>query len=204
VQYTLDSMCTRVAFATGLSNATGSSERALVSGYLNEAQTRFLEKTHCITSAATPVVDCGDVLIDTPILTIDNVMQENGSAYAHASREAVFIGRNSSAQRPIYALAGANRLMLAPTPEDGTKIYLYYVPMPPDLVNGGDVPLVPAQWCHALESYAKWTIGSTDEHRGSQIGMLWKQEWDEAIVEAKAANWRRGGRVREGLVPLVR
>lgn len=200
-------MRNRISFATGLSNQDGTNEQAMIDGYLNEGYTRFLDRTRCHVECANVAVDGDDVAIEEPILLFDSVQTKGGDFLLHVDRDTLLTKRNAASQDLLYTNAGGNRLMVNPagTVADPLDLHVYYVPIPNTLALPTDEPIyIPVRYRHALESYAKWKIGSTDEHRGSQIGAQWKAEWDEAIADCRASLWRTGGRVREGMRPLVR
>lgn len=197
----------RVSFATGLSNQDGTAEQGMIDGYLNEGYTRFLDRTRCHVECANTSADGDDVAIEEPILLFDSVQTVAGEFLIHVDRETLLTKRNAASQDLVYSTAGGNRLMINPAGSvaNPLALHVYYVPIPNTLALPADEPTyVPVRYRHALESYAKWKIGSTDEHRGSQIGAQWKTEWDEALSDCRKSLWRTGGRVAEGMRPAVR
>lgn len=100
-----------------------------------------------------------------------------------------------------YALDGANLLLLYPTP--GTSpgaLTAYYVPKPTEMSQSSHDPAtatyggIPAEFHDALEYYACFRMASYDDDASSQMGLLYKQLFDEEIAKIRKWKRQRGGR----------
>lgn len=84
----------------------------------------------------------------------------------------------------MYALNGANMLMVYPTPLAADSITVYYVPRPTALANASDDPStgslggIPSEYHYGLELYMMWKAGDAFDDESSSSGMTYRMEYE--------------------------
>lgn len=210
----------RVSGAIGVDNTASSDEQALVDGWVNESVVQFLIRTkaHARLAALALTADQGDYEIDTDILAMRAAWIEPASGQDIPLRECSpdeivnyrrFQGVTGDPSARLFALQGSNVLMLYPPPGSSSDVlHIYYVPRPAAMAASADTPSatanggVPEEFHPILENYVKWKAAEYANNGPSQLGQLWKAEWEAGVVQARVANARKGGlttqRVRIG------
>jgi hypothetical protein len=116
--------------------------------------------------------------LDSDILDIMDVYSTSGSQDYRMERisvpELLEMRRGASTMvgpARYYATAGANLLMVYPTPTGADELTVYFVPRPVTLAVGSDTPSeIPAEYHPAVEMYALWRLGSMRDDQTSSQG----------------------------------
>lgn len=211
----------RVSGAIGVDNTDGSSEQALTDGWVNEAVVQFLVRTkaHARLASVAVTADQGDYEFDTDILAMRAAWIEPAGGQQEiplreCSPEEIvnyrrYQGVVGDPSARLFALQGSNVLMLFPAPASNSDVLnLYYVPRPAALAASADSPAatanggIPEEFHPVLENYVKWKAAEYANNGPSQLGQMWKAEWEAGLVQVRVANAKRGGlntqRVRIG------
>lgn len=196
----LTTLRSNVTSVLGLDN-TVSGDQTLLDNKINEGYTDVLLRTHCKVAKATMTltVGSGDYTLDTGILTtIDVYLTSTGTDYClerATPPEILAARRNSSSNIPYrYAVAGANLLMLYPTPSTADTLTIYYVPRPTALTAGTDTPSdVPAEQHKLIEWYALWRMADYDDDGSSQQGERYRGMYEGGLREFRRLIQRKGG-----------
>lgn len=198
----LSTLRDRVARTIGLENTT-SGEQGLIDGWLNEGYEDILMKTRCNVDSASMATTDGveDYNLDTDILEIIDIFF-TGSDGAITPLERVSPyeilqyrrAQHSSSPSRFYALAGADLLMLYPTPGANAAVTIYYTPRPSALSATGQEPSdIPSQWHKLVEMYANWRAADFDDDTTSQQGDRYRALYELGIREFRQDLRRRGG-----------
>jgi hypothetical protein len=208
---------TRVCRAIGLST-TDADDLALVDTYVNEGIEQFLtaSKVTVRTAALAVTAGTGDYTLDTDILSFESAWYAPSDNSTPVLLEPVSPRQIEQARRVEttagtaprhFALAGADLLMLYPTPaSDDDLLHILYVPRPDVMSLTADSPAssafgsIPAEYHYAIEAYAKWKTGESEEHQPSQFGQVFKAQYQEAVGLARASAAKKSGVYRGGVV----
>lgn len=211
----------RVSGAIGVDNTDGSAEQALVDGWVNESVVQFLVRTkaHARPAAMSLTADQSDYEMDTDILAMRGAWIEPAGGLQEiplreTSPEEIiayrrYQGINGDPSARLFALQGSNVLMLFPPPASSDDIlHIFYVPRPTALAASGESPAatanggIPEEFHPVLENYVKWKAAEYANNGPSQLGQMWKAEWEAGLVGVRISNAKRGGlntqRVRVG------
>lgn len=131
----------------------------------------------------------GDYTLDTGILTIKGIQWSNsGGSYSQPERvspeeilryRAFANALTSATPAAAYAIAGANLLMVYPTPSTADTITIYYVPRPATLSAGSDTPSeVPTEFHTAVEQYALWKLAAMSDDSSSGNGEQYRTAYE--------------------------
>lgn len=99
-----------------------------------------------------------------------------------------------------YALNGANRLEVYPTPTSAVTLVAVHVPKPTEMSSDSHDPSdttyggIPVEFHPALEEYAKWKMADYDDDSTSQNGLVYQAEYLRLVRDARRAIKQRGGR----------
>jgi hypothetical protein len=199
---TLATFRTNIAATLGLDNTT-SGDQGLIDGWINEGYQDVLLKTGCFVTADDSLLTAGtqDYAISQSILKTVGLTLTSGSSLYDLERRTVdeildYRRTSSSPGLPwIYAVAGANLLMLYPTPNSSTDtIRIYYVAAPTTLSAAGDTPSsVPPEWHKLIEWYALWRGADYDDDGSSQQGERYKTQYLDGIKEFRRVIRQKGG-----------
>jgi hypothetical protein len=206
----------RVSGAIGLDNSSGSTEQGLIDGWVNEAVEQFLVETkaHWRTSSLAVTAGSGDYILDTNILAFKDFYYVPNSGNPNRQMRAVDteeitrlrqLVTTTGVDPYLYAIQGANILMLYPNPQSSSDtVHFLYVPRPGSTLSAtGDTPSatayggIPAEFHPTLEAYAKWKAADYADDKSSQYGMTYMQEWANGLAKAKEHMIKKGG-VRTG------
>lgn len=188
---TLAQLQNRVQSTLGLKSS--GNELTLLTDYLNEAYVDILVRTRCHTN-------CGDLStiaatwkyrLPTAILSVLEMWSEdstNGTPpefvqvtsqeLTRMRRSAASTSSTSSAST-YYAVEGHDMLMLWPTPQAVGSIEYLYVPRPTAMSGASDTPsYIQAEWHRALETYACWRMADYDDDGSSQVGEVYRQQYE--------------------------
>jgi hypothetical protein len=214
----------RVGGAIGLSTAAGSSELALIDGWLDEAVEQFLINTKCSvdTSQMNLTADEGDYTVPTSVLAFKRlwIVTADGTnvTLEQVSTDEIIDRRRyqtAGSWPSVFALEGYDFLRIDPAAASSSDVlHMDYIPAPTSWNSGtpaSDTPPFVPSWGHpALEEYAKWKAADWDDDTSSQIGMMYQKNWEQMLKDARrqlnklAGGWapaRVGGRTRRRTVP---
>lgn len=171
--------------------------------WINQGATDVLLRTRCKVSSAPLTLTAGaeDYSLDTDILRLLELSVASGGQDYDLVRktpeEILRLRRASSASTSpsrYYALAGANLLMIYPTPSSADTITLYYVPRPALLSEESDSPEeIPSEFHKLVEWYALAEAADFDDDGSSGIGSQYLARYEKGIAEAKKAISQKGG-----------
>ena len=199
----------RVARVSGLSTSDAT-ELALIDGWVNEAVEQFNRETklNVRKAAMTVTAESADYQLDTDILAMQALWYAPADAQSalltQLSPETLIQRRlvetgESTAPR-YYALAGGNTIMLWPTPQSSDEtLHILYVPRHTALAATADSPAatangnVPEEYHPILEAYAKWKACESEDHRTSQFGNVFKEEWNLGVARVRAEVKKKAG-----------
>jgi len=199
----------RIARVSGLSTSDAT-DLADIDSWVNEAVEQFNRETklNVATASLAVTADQDTYSLDSDILSMQAlwyVPADAQSALLTALAPETLIERRmietgeSTAPR-YYALAGANTLMLWPAPTASTEtLHILYVPRHNALsttAHSPDDPLkgnIPAEYHTILESYAKWKACEGEDHRMSQFGNVFKEQWDTGVAKVRAEVKKKAG-----------
>lgn len=199
----------RVARVSGLSTSDAT-DLADIDSWINEAVEQFNRETKLNVSLAALAVTAGEgtYSLDTDILAMQALW------YAPADAQSALLTQlapETLIQRRLvetgeatppryYALAGANTILLWPNPTDSAEtIHILYVPRHTALAATADSPAatangnVPEEYHPILEAYAKWKACESEDHRMSQFGNVFKEEWNLGVARVRAEVKKKAG-----------
>jgi len=171
----------------------------------------------------------GDYTLDSAILAIEDIYTTSGSANFRLTRKATTDLINlrlfsvTTSPEQLYALSGANMLMLYPAPLQTDTLTVYYVPKPTALSNPTDDPSsaalggIPSEFHYGLELYMQWKAGDAFDDESSSNGESYKRMYlgdptappgteqrDGFIGTMKKDIRRKGGKHLAGISPPPR
>ena len=208
---------TRCQRAIGLTNST--EDLALIDGFVNEGIVKFLSHTKMYTrkAALSVTADQADYELDTDIIALDVCWYDPTSSSQSRLLEITNPTRLTEMQLlttvtvadvRYIAINGANMVSLFPTPQSSSDVlHIRYVPRPAALSATADSPAatanggIPEEFHDTLEAYAKWKLGETEEHAPSQMGQVFKGQWDVGLRDAMALMNRKAGVRKADIIP---
>lgn len=181
-------MQANVAGALGLDNSV-SGDQSRITGWLNDAVVDVLNRTHCYVATTTISLSAnvGDYTLSSTILAIEDIYLTSGGANFRVRRLATTDLINlrlfsvTSAPIQMYALAGANLLLVYPTPIQSDTLNIYYIPRPTALSSGSDDPSdsthggIPSEFHYGLELYAMWKAADAFDDSSSSNGETYRR-----------------------------
>lgn len=129
----------------------------------------------------------GDYTLDTSILAIEDIYLVSGGANFRVRRLATTdlinlrLFQVNSAPIQMYALGGANLLMVYPAPLQADTINIYYVPRPTAMSAGTDDPSstslggIPSEFHYGIELYMQWKAGDAFDDSSSGNGETYRR-----------------------------
>jgi len=193
----------RTSRTIGLSQAAGHAERALMVDWYNEAVDQFLMETKLVekTIKLAMTAGQGDYTLDDQIISMKDLNYIPSGQQGWMMRpvdETEITARRllqgSAAVVPeLYALAGANTIMVWPTPTSSSDfIHGLYVSHQttamtadshsPDTAAFGGIPV---EWHPVLLNYVMWQAAMLAKDDTSQGGAAFMQLWERGIAKAK-------------------
>lgn len=172
----------------GLENTAGGDQPRLT-GWANDAVIDMLLRTHCYVATTTISlsVGVGDYTLSNTILAIEDIYLTSGAANFRvrrlASTDLINLRLFSVTSAPIqmYALSGANLLLVYPTPLQADTLNVYYVPRPTALSAGTDDPSdtthggIPSEFHYGLELYMMWKAADAFDDSSSSNGETYRR-----------------------------
>jgi hypothetical protein len=131
----------------------------------------------------------GDYTLDSSILAIDDLYMSSGGANFRVRRLSSTDLLNlrlfsvSSSPVQMYAVAGANLLMVYPAPLQADSFTIYYVPRPTAMSAGSDDPSttslggIPSEYHYGIELYMQWKAGDAFDDAGSSNGENYRRAY---------------------------
>lgn len=209
---TLADYRSEVSATIGLDNTASSEEQGLIDGWVNEGVLDILTRTSCKVLPSDVSLTAGenDYELDANILSIVGAfVTTDGTDYwfeRTTPAQIIDFRRNAtSTSSPArwYAVAGANLLMVYPTPDSADTLTLYYVPAPAELATGTDEPSeIPAEWHRLVTLYALWRAADYDEDTSSAQGERYRQTYEQEMAKMRRAVSKKGGhRLAPTIIP---
>jgi hypothetical protein len=213
-------MKTSVSGILGLDTTASGADDVELGKKLNDAVRDFLVRTHAKVSTATMTLTAGtgDYTLPVETLAIQDFAGASTTRLERTSPAEILDRRRASsstgtgAVNYLYALNGADLLMLYPTPGSADVLTIYYVPKPTEMTGSNDPSNatyggIPVEYHPALEEYAKWKMADYDDDSSSSMGMSYQAEYMRLVRDAKRNIRQRGGRtlgrVNVGRRPFV-
>ena len=212
--YTVDQLCARASTITGLSDAAGSDDRALLDLFVNEEIVSVFEDTECtvtkLTQNLTPGTD--EYQLSTAIIKVMNYAQ---SSTAPSSRITVMnsteiIERKylqSTGTVRYFSVLGGNLLIVSPSPDIAATLTLYVIAVPATVATTQDIfaiTLLPQYAQRALEAYVYARAFETSHdyqasrsRGGGSVNTGSAAYWD-AVYEEECGNVRKTARRMNG------
>lgn len=199
----------RAARVSGMST-TDSGDLALIDAWVNDAVEQFLKDTklNVLTASLAVTAGEGDYTLDTDILS----MQALWFSPAADAQSALMVAKtpediyemrfNQSESGPpvFYALLGAHTLLLHPEPDSSSDtLHLLYVPRHTTISTTGQSPSdatrgnIPTEYHVILEAYVKWKACEAEEHRPSENGVLFMQQYQQGVAMVKGELKKKAG-----------
>jgi hypothetical protein len=193
-----------------LDTTASSADEVEIDRRVNEGATDFMLRTGIKVQQGNPTLTAneGDYTLDTDILDIMDVYATSGSQDYRMERisvpELLEMRRGASTMvgpARYYATAGANLLMVYPTPTGADELTVYFVPRPVTLSAGSDTPSeIPAEYHPAVEMYALWRLGSMRDDQTSSQGSRYKEDYEALVSRARRTVALMGGDPPRGRV----
>lgn len=208
---TLDGFRTEIAARLSL-NVDDSDELALIDQWINEGVEYVVGEGQTKVASATSTLEAGvgDYDLDTDILRVlwissSSTDDSNAECDPVGPTEILRRRLNSDSQSSpafLYAIDGANLLMLYPTPAGADTLTIYYVPRPATLAETTDTPgEIPSEFHRLVVKYALWAAADYDDDQTSAQGTRYKQELDAGVREMKKRiNQKRGRHLPRAIV----
>lgn len=179
-------MRTNVAGALGLDPTADASR---LTGWANDAVVDMLKRTHVYIAkeTLTMAANQGDYELDASIIAIDDIYLTSGGSNFRVRRLATTDLINlrlfsvTSAPIQMYAISGANMLMVYPTPLQADTLSIYYVPKPTAMSADGDDPStaalggIPTEFHEGLEMYMMWKAADAFDDSSSSNGETYRR-----------------------------
>lgn len=188
---TLSTFQSDVAGVLGLENTVGGDQPRLT-GWANDAVVDMLLRTHCYIKSETLAltVGTGDYDLQSTnkeILAIDDIfLTSNGANFRVkrlASSDLLNLRLFSVTASPVqmYAISGANLLMVYPSPLSADTFTIYYVPRPTAMSSGTDDPStvslggIPSEYHYGIELYMQWKAADAFDDATSNNGETYRR-----------------------------
>ena len=206
----LETLRLRVQSTVGLAGGTAGNEQTLIDGWYNEAVVQFLMETKAVkrTASLSLTGDESDYVLDDEVLAFEDVYLEPGDGSrefmlepkdSHDIRQMRRSTTSVAAGPSFYAYEG-QVVMLYPAPSTGDELHIVYVAKPTSAMAAtGDDPAdathgrIPNQYHPVLEAYVKWKAAEYSNDGPSQIGQMYRSEWEQGLIKVRVIESRKGG-----------
>lgn len=175
-------------------------ELALVDRWINEGIVRVVTDTHCDIAETTISLTAGvdDYVLASTILELRAVLASDATPLKRKEPHEIDEYRRSSVSADpssfVYALDGADHLMLYPAPSANGTLNIRYIPVPATLSTAGNSPTeVPTPWHHVIEFWALYRAAQYDQHKASNQGQQFLDDYNREIARMKKSIRRKGG-----------
>lgn len=196
----LTSFRTEIAGRLGLS-VSDSAELALIDQWVNEGVAYVVRKgqTRVSTGTVSVTAGTGDYDLASSVMRILWLATSTAALDPAGVDEILrrrLDGSSTSTTSPLlYAVDGANQLLLYPAPAETGSLTLRYVPAPASLTGGNNTPSeIPAEFHRLVTLYALWQGGDYDDDRTSSQGLNYKALLDEGLRDLRKSLVRKKGR----------
>lgn len=192
----------RTQLAAKLSlNVDDADELALIDGWVNDGVEYVVGEGETYVTSATADVDAGegDYELDTDILRILWIETASGGVELEPVGPTEIrrrrLSSSTSSSSYLYAVDGANLLMLYPIPSVDDVLTIAHVPRPALLVNGADTPTeIPKEFHYLVTLYALLNAGDYDDDQTSAQGERYQQKLDTGVTRMRSRINRKRGR----------
>lgn len=156
-------------------------------GWANDACVDILLRTHCFIESTqmTMTPGVGDYELDPSIMALEDLFLVSGGANFRVRRLSTTdlinlrLFQVNSAPIQMYALNGANMLMVYPTPLNADVLNVYYVPYPTQMTDPTDDPSntagIPVEYHYGLELYMMWRGADFVDDESSSSGETYRR-----------------------------
>lgn len=176
---------------------------------MNEGVLDVIRRSKCVVHSATSSLTSGqkDYELSTSVLAFITLDVTGAADAQNYTMERVSVDEmvkmrstGAVAQSPaqFYALAGANKLMLYPTPAAADTLTYYYVPRPTTLSVSSDDPStsgLPAEFHKLVEWYALAEAGDFDDDQSSAQGERYRQMYERGLLNMMKSIGLKPGRL---------
>jgi hypothetical protein len=194
----------RVVRKLGLDDTAFGDEDSAVGEWLNEGVLEILLETHCYISRDSSVAltdGTGDYELDTDILAIHTLLAGTVPLVRVSEEEIHWLRRSASASSTVmrYAVAGANMLMVYPTPSAAVDLAVYFVPRPTPMSDESHDPAdvtyggIPSEHHKAIEFYALWQGADYDTVAAIPPAQR-EQDFERYLGKMRRSRSQKGGR----------
>jgi hypothetical protein len=198
----------RVSKTIGLDETDSSNDDVQLGYELNDAVRDFLLRTHANVNRSETTLDADTDDTEIPssmlaLLDLEVVGSDGSSRLPERTTPAEILrmrraadSTGSSGTARFFALQGNNLLMFYPALASGDTIKTYYVPRPLEMDDDAHDPSsdsyggIPVEYHPALIQYALWKMADYDDDGSSQMGVLYQQQYEKLVRDAK--RWLRG------------
>lgn len=194
---TLTTYRTAIASEIGLDNST-SGDQTQIDKWVNEGVVDFVMRTGCYVTSATLSLSAGTADYSnafTAAMDIKTIYTTSGGInypIARVDIDTLLQMRQASttysSPTQFFAFAGANLLMVYPTPANAAssstpdQLTAYYVPTPATLSVTSDTPTeIPGEFHPAVEQYALMRAAKYADDSTSQQGAMYAQEYERWV-----------------------
>ena len=178
-------------------------DEQLVDSFINEGVADIVVRTQCSVSpiTMTTTANIGDYDLSVAILAIVDMYISNDSGDFPFERitpsELLRLrlnASNTSSPARVYALSGANLLMIYPTPTEVETITGVYVPRPNTLSSGSDeCSEIPPEYHKLITFYALARAADMDDDYTSEQGERYRALYEQGLREFRRSIYRHGG-----------
>lgn len=199
--FTVNQLCTRAAVMTGLSDASGTEDRTLMDGLVNEALARVFQDTQCVVTKITVTLTSGEdeYALDRGVITVLNYGQSDDNATSKITAipaQDIIERKFLSSSGPVryFAVLGGNLLIVSPTPNAAQVIYFWAVPVPDSVATTADI------FSTGLPTYAKRAVEAWmyarcfEQARDYNAAGYWDTQYQLECGKIRVAARRQAGR----------
>lgn len=198
---TVDDLCKRAAQLTSVSDATGTDDRELLDGWVNEGIAQVFQDTQSVVTQVNVTLTAGvdEYAIDRGILTVLNYAQSTANPSAKISQipaqdilERRFLA--STGEIRYFSVLGGNILIFSPTPSAAQVIHFYVVPVPDAIATSADLADtgLPTYAERAVECYVYEKC--FEQQRDYQSAQYWAAQYNAECGNVRKTMRRQGGR----------
>jgi len=200
----LGQLRSRVASKIGM-DTSDSAEVTLLDSWFNEGYEDVLVRSRCKVNCADMTLTANEwryTLSTTPLAVLE-VWTESSAGLTvpferttseHILKLRAGLATNNGAPVRYYATEGADLFLVWPTPTSAETVKLLYVPRPTAMSATSDSPsYIPSEHHKALEFYALWQAADYDDDGSSQVGEVYRVQYEG--VDGRGGILRR---IRQG------
>lgn len=193
---TLTQLWGAVSNRVGNLDSAVAADQSRMTTWANEAVVQVLRRTRCRVVSATVslAASVSDYTLDTTILAVTSAYTTSSGTSRQVELVTVdeLLGlrsQNASSSSPVthMALAGADLLLVYPTPSAADTLTVYYVPRPTAMSASGNDPSnatyggIPVEWHKAIELYMCAEAADDDDDQSSAQGQRYRDSYEQWI-----------------------